>query len=118
MWKAIGTNGIADIVNHEFKLADIAREYVKSNINYKLYSFEDSLSVCFNYKDFDPEDLCTKLYENNALMVGFGTFQNNIFIRLVLVNYENSPNDLIQFFKTLENFANKNAHLIKKRINS
>ena len=118
MWKAIGTNGIADIVNHEFKLADIAREYVKSNINYKLYSFENSLSVCFNYKDFDPEDLCTKLYENNALMVGFGTFQNNIFIRLVLVNYENSPNDLIQFFKTLENFAHKNARLIKKRINS
>ena len=114
MWKAIGTNGIADIVNHEFRLADIAREYVKSNMNYKLYSFEDSLSVCFNYKDFDPEDLCTKLYENNALMVGFGTFQNNIFIRLVLVNYENSPDDLIQFFKTLENFAHKNAHLIKK----
>ena len=84
-------------------------------MNYKLYSFEDSLSVCFNYKDFDPEDLCTKLYENNALMVGFGTFQNNIFIRLVLVNYENSPNDLIQFFKTLENFAHKNSHLIKKR---
>jgi glutamate/tyrosine decarboxylase-like PLP-dependent enzyme len=114
MWKAIGTNGIADIVNHEFKLADIAREYVKSNMNYKLYSFEDSLSVCFNYKDFDPEDLCTKLYENNALMVGFGTFQNNIFIRMVLVNYENSPDDLTQFFKKLENFAHKNSHLIKK----
>ena len=58
MWKAIGTNGIARIVESEFKLADAARDYIKKNSNYKLYSFEESLSVCFTYKDFDSEDLC------------------------------------------------------------
>ena len=96
MWKAIGKNGIGDIVNEEFKQANLAREYVKSNLDYTLYSFENSLSVCFNYKDYDPEDLCTKLYERNTLMVGFGTFKNNTFIRLVIVNCENSVDDIMQ----------------------
>ena len=115
MWKAIGKNGIGDIVNEEFKLANLAREYVKSNLDYKLYSFENSLSVCFNYKDYDPEDLCTKLYERNTLMVGFGTFKNNTFIRLVIVNCENSVDDIMQVFKILEDFAHKNKQIIKKR---
>jgi sulfinoalanine decarboxylase/sulfinoalanine decarboxylase/aspartate 1-decarboxylase len=115
MWKAIGTNGIANIVEREFQLADVARNYVKSSSEYKLYSFEESLSICFNYKDFDPEDLCTKLYKSNTLMVGFGYFHDKCFIRLVVVNCENSPDDLIRFFKILEEFAQQNKDLIKKR---
>ena len=114
MWKAIGTNGIASIVENEFKLADVARDYIKKNSNYKLYSFEESLSVCFTYKDFDSEDLCAKLYEKNTLMVGFGNFKDTSFIRLVVVNCENSVDDLMHFFTTLENFAKKNINLIKK----
>ncbi|KRO68511.1 MAG: hypothetical protein ABR81_06025 [Cryomorphaceae bacterium BACL11 MAG-121128-bin16] len=114
MWKAIGTNGIADIVEQEFKLADAARDYVKNNADYTLYSFEESLSICFNYKDFDPEDLCTKLYESNTLMVGFGHFKNKRFVRLVVVNCENSLDDLMQFFTVLEEFTQQNKHLIKK----
>ena len=114
MWKAIGTNGIANIVEQEFKLADAARDYVSSNTDYKLYSFEESLSICFNYKDFDPDDLCTKLYESNILMVGFGHFKNKRFVRLVVVNCENSLDDLMQFFTVLEEFTQQNKHLIKK----
>ena len=114
MWKAIGTNGIADIVEQEFKLADAARDYVKNNADYTLYSFEESLSICFNYKDFDPEDLCTKLYESNILMVGFGHFKNKRFVRLVVVNCENSLDDLMQFFTVLEEFTHQNKHLIKR----
>ena len=45
LWKALGTEGIAKIVEHEFQLADIARNYVKGNNDYTLYSFDDSLSV-------------------------------------------------------------------------
>lgn len=114
MWKAIGTNGIANIVDQEFKLADAARIYVKNNSDYKLYSFEESLSVCFNYKDFDPEDLCAKLYESNTLMIGFGNFQNKKFVRLVVVNCENTHEDLMRVFQVLEKFANKNKNLLKK----
>ena len=115
MWKAIGTNGIAKIVEHEFSLADNARNYVTSNSDYTLYSFKDSLSVCFNYKDFDPEDLCTKLYESNTLMVGFGHFHDNGFVRLVTINGENTHEDLKHFFNVLEKFANENADSIKRR---
>ena len=114
MWKAIGGNGLANIVEKEFELADAARNYVKTNVDYKLYSFSDSLSICFNYKDFDPEDLCKRLYESNILMVGFGDFQGQRFIRLVIVNCENSLSDLMHFFKVFESFSNKNKHLIKR----
>ena len=114
MWKAIGTRGISKIIEHEFKLADVARNYIKTNSDYKLFSFEDSLSICFNYKNFDPEDLCAKLYESNTLMVGFGSFHKKVFVRLVLVNCENSLDELMQFFKVLEDFADKNSHLIGK----
>ena len=114
MWKAIGIRGIANIVEQEFKLADIARNYIDNNEDYKRCNFGDSLSICFNYKDFDAEDICTKLYETNTLMVGFGIFQNKRFIRLVIVNCENSIDDLMQFFKVLEEFAKTNQHAIKK----
>lgn len=114
MWKSIGTDGISSIVDHEFELADKARRYIKSNPDYKLYSFEDSLSVCFNYKDFDPQDLCNKLYESNTLMVGFGDFHDKRFIRLVTVNSENSYNDLTNFFTVLEEFAFKNIDRLKR----
>ncbi len=114
LWKAIGKDGIAKIIDHEFSLADSARNYVKENSDYTLYSFEDSLSVCFNYKDFEAKDLCTKLYEKNKLMVGFGSFHNNTFVRLVTINGENLVTDILNFFKVLEEFAEQNSDLIKR----
>ena len=115
LWKAIGTEGIAKIVEHEFQLADTARNYVKENEDYTLYSFDDSLSVCFNYKNFDPEDLCTKLYQHNKLMVGFGYFHKQGFVRLVTINGENTNKNILNFFKVLEDFVSQNAGLIKRR---
>ena len=114
LWKAIGTDGLANIVNHEFHLADIARNYVKNNEDYTLYSSENSLSVCFNYKDFDPEDLCTKLYQYNKLMVGFGHSKGNAFVRLVTINGENSTEEILNFFKILEQFVQENSDVIKR----
>ena len=112
MWKAIGTNGIANIVDQEFKLADSARIYVKNNSDYKLYSFEESLSVCFNYKDFDPEDLCAKLYESNTLMIGFGNFQNKkLFLGIPMI-WKKSLKKLI--FSTIKLFLQKAGILIKR----
>jgi sulfinoalanine decarboxylase len=115
LWKAIGTNGIAKIVEHEFQLADTARNYVKDNEDYTLYSFDDSLSICFNYKDFDPVDLCTKLYQHNKLMIGFGYFLKQGFVRLVTINGENTHENILNFFKVLEEFVRDNPELIKKK---
>jgi len=115
LWKAIGTDGIANLVDHEFDLANVARNYVRNNTDYTLYSFDDSLSICFNYKDFEPVDLCTKLYENTKLMVGFGSFHNNTFIRLVTINGENSEQNILNFFVILEGFVAKNSISLKRR---
>ena len=74
LWKSIGTTGIRKIVDTQYELADVAREYVENHPDYTLYSYEDSVSVCFNYKIIDPKVLCTALYENQETVVGFGSF--------------------------------------------
>ena len=116
MWKAIGTEGMSNIIEKQFKLADFARKYVKNNKNYRLFSFENSLSICFNYQDIDPQDLCSKLYKNNVLLVGYGQFKNQKFIRLVIVNIQNNEEEILNFFKNVEDFVKRNKNL--KRIKS
>ena len=106
LWKSVGTNGIAQMVEQNYHLADIARNYIRNNSDYKLYSYNDSLSVCFNYKNFDAIELCTQLYNKNKLMVGHGKHKGENFIRFISINRENKEEDIINFFKILEEFAN------------
>lgn len=105
LWKSVGDVGLEKIVNHQFYLADLAREYIRSNPDYTLYSFDESISVCFNYKGISAKTLCTKLYEHSKLMVGFGTFRDNTFVRLVTINTQVEKKDLFSFFRTLEEFV-------------
>jgi len=105
MWKALGTKGLGDIVDHEYHLADVARNYIRNNPDYTLYSFDDSINICFNYKGIAPEMLCNKLYEEGKLMVGYGKFKGDTFIRLVTVNSGNSEKEILNLFKIIEEFA-------------
>lgn len=105
LWKSIGTKGIGEMVDHEFDLAQKARDYVADNPDYTLYNTGDSIAVCFNYKDIDPKDICNKLYEHNEIMVGYGQFRDQEFIRLVTVNAGNTHEDLAKFFEKLEAFV-------------
>ena len=114
LWKSVGKKGLGKIINHEFSLADTAREYVRNNPGYTLYSYDDSLAICFNYKNFDAVNLCTKIYQENKLMVGHGSFNGDTFIRLVIVNAGNSKEDILKFFKILEKFVLENKEDIKK----
>ena len=117
LWKAVGTNGLAKIVDHLFETANIAREYVRKNPDYKLYSYDNSLSVCFNYKLFDAKDLCTKLYQANELLVSYGSFKGDVFVRLVTVNPENKKDDILNVFKILEKFTEVNkCNLLRKEM--
>ena len=113
LWKSVGTNGLTQIVDHQFELANVAREYIRNNSNYTLYSFDDSISICFNYKDLDPSALCTALYEHQVTVVGFGSFEEDTFIRLVTINANNEKNDILNFFKILEEFVEKTPNLKK-----
>jgi sulfinoalanine decarboxylase/sulfinoalanine decarboxylase/aspartate 1-decarboxylase len=92
-------------------MAQIARDYINNHKDYTLYSFEDSISVCFNYKGIPAKALCTSLYENSKLMVGFGSFKNEEFVRMVTINSLLEKEDVINFFKTLE------KHVVDKMLN-
>ena len=113
LWKSVGTNGLQQIVDQQFELAQVARNYVKSNPDYTLYSFDDSISICFNYKDLDPMALCTALYEHQITVVGFGSFEEDTFVRLVTINANNEAHDILNFFKVLEEFVEKTPNLAK-----
>ncbi|MBT3741620.1 MAG: aminotransferase class V-fold PLP-dependent enzyme [Polaribacter sp.] len=114
LWKSIGTKGLKKIVEQQFDLANVALDYIRSNPNYTLYSFDDSISICFNYKNIEPMALCTALYEHQITLVGFGSFEEDTFIRLVTINANNEKQDILHFFKVLEDFVDKTPSL--KRI--
>jgi sulfinoalanine decarboxylase/sulfinoalanine decarboxylase/aspartate 1-decarboxylase len=116
LWKSVGTNGLKEIVEQQFELANVALEYIRSNPDYTLYSFNDSISVCFNYKDIDPMALCTALYEQQITVVGFGSFQEDTFIRLVTINANNAKKDILNFFTVLEGFVEKTPNLTKQEV--
>jgi sulfinoalanine decarboxylase/sulfinoalanine decarboxylase/aspartate 1-decarboxylase len=113
LWKSVGTNGLEKIVDQQFDLAEVAREYVRKHPDYTLYSYDDSISICFNYQDIDPSTLCTLLYENQITVVGFGAFENETFVRLVTVNANNEKLDILNFFKVLEAYVEKTPNLTR-----
>lgn len=108
LWKSVGTKGLEKIVDHQFDLAQVARDYISSNPDYTLYSYPDSISVCFNYRDVPARALCTGLYEAQELLVGYGSFGQNEFVRFVTINAQNDAQVIRDFFKTLEKYTEKN----------
>ncbi len=105
LWKSVGSKGLGKTVDHEFELSQKAHDYISSNSDYKVYSHTPSVAVCFNYKDHDPIELCTQLHLRQKLVVGYGSFGETTFIRLVCVNSNNEDDDVLNFFKILENFS-------------
>jgi sulfinoalanine decarboxylase len=116
LWKSLGTKGLEQIVDQQFNLADVALDYIRSNSDYTLYSFDDSISICFNYKNIDPMALCTALYEHQITVVGFGSFEENTFVRLVTINANNEKDDILNFFKVLEDFVANKPNLAKAEL--
>lgn len=102
IWKSRGHLGMEKLVDHLFYLAKTAYDYVINHQDYQVYSNQPSLSVCFNYKNISAEKICTQLYEDSTLMVGYGSFREDVFIRLILVNGNNSQQDILNFFQVLE----------------
>ncbi|MGK0325771.1 MAG: sulfinoalanine decarboxylase/sulfinoalanine decarboxylase/aspartate 1-decarboxylase [Polaribacter sp.] len=116
LWKSLGTKGLEQIIDQQFKLADVALDYIRSNPDYTLYSFDDSISICFNYKNIDPMALCTALYEHQITVVGFGSFEEDTFVRLVTINANNEKEDILNFFKVLEDFVANKSNLAKAEL--
>ncbi len=115
LWKSIGTKGLEQIVDQQFDLANVALAYIRSNPDYTLYSFDNSIGVCFNYKNVDPMALCTALYEHQETVVGFGSFKEDTFVRFVTINANNEKEDILNFFTILEDFVAKTPSLTKEK---
>lgn len=115
LWKSVGTKGLANIVDQQFDLADTGRDYVRRHPDYTDYSVDDTVAVCFNYKGIPATELCTALYEHSEILVGYGSFRDDTFIRLVTINATNETADILNFFKTLETFVAENGALFAKR---
>jgi glutamate/tyrosine decarboxylase-like PLP-dependent enzyme len=113
LWKSVGSQGLERIVDHHFHLADVARNYISQHPDYTLYSFDNSISVCFNYKGISAKTLCTDLYFNSELLVSFGMFRDDEFVRLVTINSSLREQDIINFFKTIENFVDHKKQIAK-----
>jgi sulfinoalanine decarboxylase/sulfinoalanine decarboxylase/aspartate 1-decarboxylase len=102
LWKSVGTQGLENIVDTQFELAKTARTYVNNHPDYTLYNNEESISVCFNYKNIDAIDLCNALHQSGKSMVGYGSFNEDTFVRLVTINTSIGQKDLDQFFNLIE----------------
>jgi len=113
LWKSVGSLGLEQIVDRQFHLADVARNYIRQHPGYTLHSFDNSISVCFNYGDISARELCTELYINGELLVGFGAFGEKEFVRMVTINNTLKEEDIINFFKTIENFVNTKKPAVK-----
>jgi len=117
LWKSVGTSGLAQIVDTQFELADAARKYVRGNPDYTDYSVDDTVAICFNYKGIPAEEICTLLYEHSELVVGYGTFREHTFIRLVTVNATNEEEDIMNFFQKMEAFIDEREASLPKVAN-
>ncbi len=118
LWKAKGTQGLAQMVEKQFELAQTALAYVQQHPDYQVYSYDDSISVCFNYKGIPADQLCTALYENAALMVGFGTFGEDTFVRLVTINAGNEKQNILDFFTIMEAFVEEHETMFTAAMSS
>jgi sulfinoalanine decarboxylase/sulfinoalanine decarboxylase/aspartate 1-decarboxylase len=116
LWKSVGTGGLEKIIDQQFELATVARDYVSTHKDYTLFSFDDSISICFNYKNIEPMLLCNTLYEHQITVVGFGSFNENTFVRLVTINANNSKQDILNFFKVLEDFVENHSTLLNEKL--
>lgn len=116
LWKSVGTSGLEKIVDHQFHLADTARNYLRNNPDYTLYSYDESISICFNYKGIQARDICTALYEHSELLVGYGSFDGDEFIRLVTINAQNQDSDILNFFQTLEKFVEEHSEIFERTL--
>ncbi len=115
LWKSVGSKGLAEIVDYQYQLSKVAHDYIEQHPDYTVYSQNPSVTICFNYKNIDPKWLCTALYEQQKIMVGYGAQGDTTFIRSVAVNTSNKEADVLEFFTVLEAFVAQNeAELLSK----
>ncbi len=93
MWKALGDNGLEDLVNQLFIKADRARDLIARMPELELMFESHMLNICFRYKDSkDPDKLVInvrqKLLEEGHHFVNYSTRGGKTFFRMIIANPE------------------------------
>lgn len=111
-WKLLGNKGYENRINQLFNLAQYAIQKVQEKRELELMNIPSSLNICFRWipnieidiNEFNLE-LRETLVKSGLSMVNYGYINNEVTIRLVIVNPEIEEVDIDNLFKNIEKVA-------------
>jgi sulfinoalanine decarboxylase/sulfinoalanine decarboxylase/aspartate 1-decarboxylase len=106
-WKYYGKHGYEERTEKQFALAKYATQIIKNSPEFSLILEPEGLNVCFTVEGVSAIELCNNLYEKGLLQVGYGSWQEKSFIRLILVNPDMEFSDIDEFFHLIRTYLHK-----------
>jgi len=108
LWKYYGELGYERCIDRLFELAEYATQRVIEHPNLELMAPTQSLNICFRYQPHHQTDinafnitLREQLRQSGQSLVNYAWFKGHVVIRLVIVNFDLSKEDIDTFFDNL-----------------
>ncbi len=105
LWKQLGNKGFSRRIEKQFYLRDKVVSMINSDPDFELIMEPVSLNVCFRYRDIASDKICSALDKRGLGKVGHGSFNQQHFIRMVIVNPNLALEDLENFLATIKRVA-------------
>ena len=118
-WKYIGDEGYENRIDHLFSLAKLAESKVKQLKSLKLLSPVESLNICFRIEtplvgESRLNELTIELRERliaeTDTLVNHASINNESCIRLIIANFDLTPEDIDKFMNNVETITQKVIH--------
>jgi sulfinoalanine decarboxylase len=106
-FQSLGRTGYARRVERQFELARRAADSVKQHRDLELVLEPESINVCFRMRGRSARRICEELDRRGIAKVGWGSFRDREFIRLVCVNPGLSESDLESLLDTIVEIGNE-----------
>ncbi len=97
-WKAFGEAGWAARLDRQFALARHAVERIEREPRLHLTQPPASLTICFEVEGMGAPEVCARLHEEGAALLGYGVVRGRKVVRLVTVNPDMREADLDRLF--------------------
>ena len=118
-WKYIGDEGYENRIDHLFSLAKLAESKVKQLKYLKLLSPVESLNICFRIETplVDESrlneltiELRERLIAETDTLVNHASINDESCIRLIIANFDLTPEDIDKFMNNVETITQKVIH--------
>ena len=118
-WKYIGDEGYENRIDHLFSLAKLAESRVKQLKSLKLLSPVESLNICFRIEtplvgESRLNELTIELRERliaeTDTLVNHASINDENCIRLIIANFDLTPEDIDKFMNNVETITQKVIH--------